>query len=343
MSCWASIHPRNAGFPTNVSARHRDWAVKRVLARDPQVGERRGKTNAVIGKSQQHAQLVIVLLMVRDMSAVRRAIHQAFLPTAGRSRAFVWKYSPINWGRRPRHFHIEPELNLIASGHATFGVGEAVVTVSQGDLLGFPPGQDHVLIEASPDLYLYAIGMEPTFSSDVLRAEPDDAVVPFCLRVAPDEFRRLIGRASAIVDRDGVDQPCAELWEQAHWLGWRCRARPISAMHVLTRRSLSAINRAPDLGLQLLSARLKTADSEISRYFHRDLGMTFARYRTRLRLLRLIRLMDLGGSTLASAAQASGFGSYSQCHRIFQAELGCSPRRFFHAGLREQMQQAYDP
>ena len=286
---------------------------------------------------------MVLYLAIGDMTSFRRAIHQGFLPPRGQSRAFVWKYSPVNWGRRPRHFHIEPELNLIASGHATFGVGEAVITVSQGDLLGFPPAQDHVLLEASPDLYLFAIGMEPTFSSDVLRAEPDGVMLPFRLRLAPDDFRSLVGRASAIVDRDAVDQPCAELWEQAHWLGWRCTTRPITAMHVLTRRSLSAVNRALDLDLQSLSSRLKTANSEISRYFHRDVGMTFAHYRTRLRLLRLIHLMDLGGTTLRSAAQASGFGSYSQCHRIFQAELGCSPRRFFQTGLREHMQQAYDP
>jgi AraC-like DNA-binding protein len=276
------------------------------------------------------------------MSTVRRAIHQAFLPTAGRSRAFVWKYSPVNWGRRPRHFHAEPELNLIASGHATFGIGDAVVTASEGDLLGFPPAQDHVLIEASPDLYLFAIGVEPTFSSDVLRTRPEDVMLPTRLRLAPDDFRSLLKRASAIVDRDGVDELCAELWEQAHWLGRRGSACPVTAMHVLSRRALLAVSSAPDLDLQSLSARLKTADSEISRYFHRDVGMTFAHYRTRLRLLRLIGLMDLGRTTLSSAAEVSGFGSYSQCHRVFQTELGCSPRRFF-AGLREQMQQAYDP
>ncbi len=275
------------------------------------------------------------------MSTVGRAIHQRFLPAPGGSQAFVWKYSPVNWGRRPRHFHVEPEFNLIASGRATFGIGDAVIEVSAGDLLGFPPAQDHVLIAASPDLYLFAIGMAPTLSSDVLRAQPDDVMQPIHVRLAPDDFRALVARASAIVDRDGVEQPCAELWEQAHWLGRRCTARP--AMHVLTRRSLSAVNRAPDLELQALAARLKTAESEISRYFHRDVGMTFARYRTRLRLLRLIGLMEAGGATLGSAAQASGFGSYSQCHRIFQAELGCSPRQFFQAGLREQMQQAYDP
>ncbi len=277
------------------------------------------------------------------MSTVGRAIHQEFLPATGRSRAFVWKYSPVNWGRRPRHFHIEPELNLIASGCATFGIGDAVVTVSEGDLLGFPPAQDHVLLDASPDLYLFAIGMAPMLSSDVLRAERDDVMLPIRLRLPPDEFRSVVGRASAIVDRDQVEQPCAELWEQAHWLRRRCTTRPIPRMHVLTRRSLSAVSRAPDLELHSLAARLKTADSEISRYFHRDVGLTFARYRTRLRLLRLIGLMDAGGTTLSSAARASGFGSYSQCHRIFQAELGCSPRDFFRAGLREQMQRAYDP
>lgn len=276
------------------------------------------------------------------MSIARRAIHQGFLPLGGRSRAFVWKYSPVNWGRRPRHFHIEPELNLVASGHATFGIGDAVVTVSEGDLLGFPPAQDHVLLEASPDLYLFAIGMEPTLSSDVLRAEPDNVMLPIRLHLGHEDFRSLVRRASAIVDQDGVEDPCAELWEQAYWLGGR-RPGTLTGMHVLTRRSLSALNRAPDLALGSLSARLKNADSEISRYFHRDLGVTFARYRTRLRLLRLIHRVDSGGTTLKSAAQASGFGSYSQCHRIFQGELGCSPRDFFHAGLREQMQQAYDP
>jgi len=277
------------------------------------------------------------------MTAVRQAIHQGFLPTQGASRAFVWKYSPVNWGRRPRHFHIEPELNLIASGRATFGIGETIVEVAQGDLLRFPPAQDHALLDASPDLYLFAIGMDPSLSRDVLRADADQVMLPLRLRLADDDFRALVNSASAIVDRGGVDQPCAELWEHAYWLGRRSQAHAATAMHVLTRRALSAVSRNPDLGLEMLSERMRNASSEISRYFHRDVGMTFVHYRTRLRLLRLIRLMDVGGLTLASAADAAGFGSYSQCHRIFQTELGCSPRSFFHSGRRQQMQQAYDP
>jgi AraC-like DNA-binding protein len=277
------------------------------------------------------------------MTAARQAIHQGFLPSHEASRAFVWKYSPVNWGRRPRHFHVEPELNLIASGRATFGVGETVVEVRRGDLLRFPPAQDHVLLEASRDLYLFAIGMDPALSSEVLRTEADQVMLPLRFRLADGDFRALVNRASAIVDRGGVEQPCAELWEQAYWLGSRPQARPATPMHVLTRRALSAVSQAPDLGLDVLSNQMRTAGSEISRYFHRDVGMTFVHFRTRLRLLRLIRLMDGGDMTLSAAADAAGFGSYSQCHRIFQAELGCSPRRFFQAGLRQQMQQAYDP
>jgi AraC-like DNA-binding protein len=93
----------------------------------------------------------------------------------------------------------------------------------------------------------------------------------------------------------------------------------------------------------MLSSQMRTAGSEISRYFHRDLGMTFVHFRTRLRLLRLIHLMDRADIALGVAADAAGFGSYSQCHRVFRAELGCSPQRFFHSGLRQEMQQAYDP
>ena len=297
----------------------------------------------MVAKSAGRHGPVLYILGVRDTIVARRAIHQGFLPTQGQSRAYVWKYSPVNWGRRPRHFHSEPELNLIASGQATFGIGETVVRVSTGDLLGFPPAHDHVLLDASPDLYLFAFGIQPQFSAEILRREADQVMLPLHLHLTQDDFRTLVNRASAIVDREGADQPCAELWGHAQWLGRRCAARPMASMHVLTRRALSAVNQAPDIELRSLATQLRTANSEISRYFHRDVGMSFAHYRTRLRLLRLINLMDGGGTTLGSAAESSGFGSYSQCHRMFQAEFGCSPRRFFHTKLREHMQQAFDP
>jgi len=272
----------------------------------------------------------------------RRALYQAFLPTDGGPRAFVWKYSQPIGGLRPRHFHLEPELNLVVRGRAVFGVGRRILSVGQGELLTFPSGQDHVLLDASPDLYLYAVGLDPAFSAEVLKIE-GGAVLPLHVKLGEPDLAALVDRAAAIVDRHGVDQFAAELWERAHWLGARSGPGARSATHVLTRRALQVLATAPELGLDTLADRLRAHPSEVSRHFHRDLGLTLVRYRMRLRLLHLIRLVDAGERDLMTSAAAAGFGSYSQCHRMFQSELGCAPRQFFFSGLREQMQLAYSP
>lgn len=255
----------------------------------------------------------------------------------------VWKYTPVYWGRRPRHFHAEPEMNLIARGTAVFGIGRATVHASAGDLLSFPSGQDHVILEASPDLYLYAFGLDASYSAQVLAAEQESAALPCHLRLTPSDFEALSARAASIVDREGVDQPGAELWDHAHWLRRKYASGEGHAMHVLTRRALSAVTEAPNLGLALLAKQLRADPSEVSRYFHRDVGIKLVQYRARLRLLRFIALVDGGQDNLLVSAERSGFGSYSQCHRTFQAELGCGPREFLANGQRQLMQAAYDP
>jgi len=272
-----------------------------------------------------------------------RVLFQSFLPTQGRPRAYVWKYSQAIGGRRPRHFHAEPEMNLIVAGSATFGVGDRVVEASAGDLLAFPPGQDHALLVASPDLYLFAAGMEPAFSSEVLSAERESVALPLRVKLETADFAALARRAADVVDRTGIEQRGAELWEHANWLGRRALGAAGRAMHVHTRRTLHIVREEPHLDLDSVARKLRAPASELSRYFHRDMSMTLVRYRTRLRLLRLIQLIDEGARNLMASAAEAGFGSYSQCHRIFQSELGCSPRQFFASGLRGRMQQVYSP
>jgi AraC-like DNA-binding protein/quercetin dioxygenase-like cupin family protein len=266
---------------------------------------------------------------------------QSFLPSTDPARAHVWKFSWEYGGRRPRHFHAEPELNLIVAGSATFGVGTSTLSVKAGELLGFAPGQDHVLLDTSPDLYLFAIGMAPALSAEVLRSMRAPGSTALHVRLTSSDFKALTTRAEGIVDRSGIDQQGAELWEHAHSV-LRSSAQ-YARMHVLTRRSLQLIGEDPELDRDVLAQKLRTNPTTLSRYFHRDLGMTLVQYRTRQRLMRLIDLLDKGKANLASAAKAAGFGSYSQCHRVFAAELGCSPREFFFSDLRERMQMVYEP
>ena len=246
-------------------------------------------------------------------------IYQSF-PMRQRTQAQVWSYSPKY--RRPRHFHAEPELNLIVAGSATFGVGDSTVQVGAGELLSFLPGQNHALLSASPDLELFAIGVGAALSSEVLGAsDPLAAAAPFRVRLVRAELESLIRRITAVVGLDRADQLVAELWQAAHRA--RSSALPSSpARHVLTRRSLAAIERSPDVSRADLSRDSRGCASEISRHFHRDLGLTLVSYRTRVRLLRLIGLVDSRAANLTSAALQVGFGSYSQFHRAFQTTGG---------------------
>jgi AraC-like DNA-binding protein len=269
--------------------------------------------------------------------AARRALHQNFLPP-GNHRAFVWKYSEPIGGRRPRHFHAEPEINLVVRGSATFGIGESVVTASPGELVAFPSAQDHVLLDSSPDLYLFAIGLDPNYSAYVLDSEPS---LPLHVHLTTRELRPVLDRAADLVDRPGADDLGAELWQRIHQLARHATRRLARAPHVLTRRALQMLRANPELALTALASDLRVSATDVSRYFHRDMGITLARYRTRLRLLRFIQRIDSGQAELMTAASNAGFGSYSQCHRAFHAELGCSPRQFFFSGLRDGMQRAY--
>ncbi len=232
-------------------------------------------------------------------------------------------------------------MNLVVSGWAEFGIGERVVRVSKGELVGFPAGQDHVLLASSPDVYLFAIGMHPLLASEVLDGRSGEASVPLHLRLDDGELSSVMRRAELLVDREGVDQSCAELWAQLHWLGQRRPEGRGGALHALTKRALQIVAESPELGLVEVARAARANSTEVSRYFHRDLGMTFVRYRTRLRLLRFIELAGQRGGNLTSASVAAGFGSYSQCHRSFQSQLGCSPRAFALAGVREEMQDVY--
>jgi AraC-like DNA-binding protein len=264
-------------------------------------------------------------------------MHQRFLPP-GNEHAFVWKYSESVGGRRPRHFHAEPELNLVVRGSATFGIGHKIVTVLPGELVAFPSAQDHVLLDSTPDLYLYAIGLDSGYSAQVLPNEPSQ---PFHVRLAESELRPVLERAADIVERTHVGQLAAELWQRVHWLARRANPRSTHATHVLTRRTLQLLGAGPELALTHVAQSLRAHPTEVSRRFHGDMGITLVRYRTRLKLLNFIQLVDFRQGELMAAATIAGFGSYSQCHRAFHAELGCSPREFFLAGLRKDMQSAY--
>lgn len=268
------------------------------------------------------------------------ALFQRF-PMLGRAQAQVWSYLPQY--RRPRHFHAEPELNIVIHGTARFGVGSRCVEVGAGELLGFPAGQDHVMLHGSAELVLLAVGTNAELLSHGAGTR-GSSMPPLHVRPRRHDFDALVRRAQSIAGC-ADEARAVELWEMAEALASHsdsCRSSG-GHSHVLTRRALELVAGDVELSRGALARYARCHPTEMSRHFHRDVGVTLVRYRTRLRILTLIRQIDAGEHNLARAAQLAGFGSYSQCHRAFAQELGHAPSEFFFGSLRATMEQRFEP
>lgn len=239
--------------------------------------------------------------------------------TKGR-RAQVWRYQPQF--RRPRHFHEEPEINVVVKGSGVMGVGERNHRMSAGDLLLFQPGQDHGLLEASDDFQLFVMALRPELADRALGAGA--AAGSSAFRLSPEALPELatkLGELWAIRDDRDHEAQAADLFRKLR------AAMPVEG-HALTRRALRCVIGEPSVSVSSLARRFRTTPSSVSRHYHRDLGVTLTEHRARMRLMRFVRMVD-GGMELTQAALAASFGSYAQFHRAFRRAFGCAPRQYF--------------
>lgn len=214
---------------------------------------------------------------------------------------------------------------MVVRGTARLGVGDAVVTLSAGEGITYEPGVDHALLHASPDLEMFVLALKPGLAAKL-------GARNFRQRHAVEraELARFAERAAALEtvhDHLVVEASLADLFSGVAHSGRRHR--------VTARRALAELQQTPSITAGQLGQRLGVASSVLSREFHGELGMTLVEYRARLRLMQFVRLVD-GGFSLSRAALDADFGSYAQCHRVFQRALGCGPRDYF-AGTRAEI------
>jgi AraC-like DNA-binding protein len=253
------------------------------------------------------------------------ALYQPFPMLRGR-RVQAWRHQPSFL--RPRHFHREPELNLVVRGTARLAVGEGVVGASAGDCLFFAPGQDHQLVDASTDLELFAIALSPELLTRVR------SLACAARRLNEVELSEATARLHAcgqLQDATAVEQALVPLFE----------TQVSPKLRHSTRLGLERLLLEPAVSGSALASHARTSPSELSRHFRRDVGVRFVEYRARLRLMAFIAEVDAGRS-LTQAALDADFGSYAQCHRVFRRALGCSPQQYF-ADRRRAIDEAVAP
>jgi AraC-like DNA-binding protein len=264
-------------------------------------------------------------------------VRQPF-PMAGRRRAQSWRHQPAF--RRPRHFHEEPELNLVAGGCGVLTVGPREIAVQAGTLLWFPPGLDHYLLSASEDFDLFVVGFRPELLEAFWREHATRlSFVRSPQRVADATRRRCCEAfvlAQASCDDLAVER---QLLHVLDMLSQEAGSETKS----LGNRAATLLLSRPELRRDELARLLGSNRGDVSRLFCRDQGMSLSDFRNRLRALELLRLLEAGASNLTQAALEAGFGSYSQCHRVFRALLGLSPRDYVRAELRDGLADQYEP
>lgn len=238
-------------------------------------------------------------------------------------RAQAWRHQPLF--RRPRHFHEEPELNVVVRGRGVLAVGSRQLDVQTGDVVLLQPGQDHALLEESPDFDLFVLALRPELAS---RAGVLEHRRVGKRNLSADTVASLVaslGALGASADGTAVETQLADRFA-ALWSSF-------DAPHVLCRRALDRLWLDAGASETLLASELQTDPSGISRQVRNGLGVRLVEYRARLRLMQFIKGVD-EGRPLTRAALESGFGSYAQCHRVFQRALGCSPSEYF-GGARD--------
>lgn len=216
-------------------------------------------------------------------------------------------------------------------GWARLGVGATERTLGRGDLLFFHPGQDHALLDCSPDLELFVLGLEPALAERVFDARRPPAAQGATLSSEQLELlSRALSGVADVANTDAVESVIASAFQIA--------TTRMAGGRASTRRALDAIMVAPSASLADIARRLRTHPSDLSRNFHRDYWVTPVELRSRVRLMRFVQGVDTGRDLLRASIEA-GFGSYAQCHRVFRRSLGCSPSSYFR-GKRSEMDGA---
>jgi len=253
-------------------------------------------------------------------------------------RAQVWHYQPAF--RRPRHVHQESEVNLVTRGHGVIEVGNRSLQVGSGALLWFAPGIEHYLAKASDDFELITAGFAPELLAAFAR---EHNRVPQFARSAQLlsesrclKLQQVLRPLPLMADPQRGEATAIGLLHELSQL-------PMEHSQRLSGRAATQVLSRPTITREQLASMLGSNKGDVSRVFHRDHGVTLRNYRSTLRVLHFLRRLESRPVNLTRAAFEAGFGSYSQCHRVFRAVLGCSPREYLLESVHDSIVNKFDP
>jgi AraC-like DNA-binding protein len=247
------------------------------------------------------------------------------------------------------HRHAELELNLVVRGRASYLLDERRYELAPGTLTWLFPGQDHVLVDESPDHELWWAVFRPRLVS---RSATTPLARPLLERDPVGQFSRrldavFVPRLDALL-RDLRD---AQMADDALLntglaylltLAWRAflDSEDVVAgagVHPAVEAVARRLRRDPNSGhLDELARAVGLSPPHLSRIFKAQTGVSITRFRNQRRLERFRALYGHGRrNTALAAALEAGFGSYAQFYRVVRTETGRSPSEMRAAPVDE--------
>lgn len=237
---------------------------------------------------------------------------------------------------KPRHFHSQLEFLLLVRGTASVRVGRSLHVVHQGQLVWQLPGVEHAVYETSSDCELRVVQVEPDLCASVARqvegpASFDTGTTPGFASFSG--WARELGMLACgrpVVelserDRDRLLEQCDTTCADSSMTPGEVPTRLRQALSVAwsatlsdhdSRRPLSLAELAscllfddPSLERSAVCRALDVSEGYLSRRFQRELGISFAEQRARMRIARFVTHVSRDRQNYLAAALAAGFGS----------------------------------
>ena len=229
------------------------------------------------------------------------------------------------------HLHENIEIVRLISGTCRVKVSEREYTMESGDAVLIFPYEAHEFTDASADECVVCISLHPARlafygqTSIGLKAESS--------RIASD---RLTDRAKTLFSLLTDSSSGAYRRETDSFLTYALYGELLESCRLISGFGYGddaetvlklCIQHYPDCTFHITDLARQCGHSvrSLSRFFSEQIGVSFPRFITALRLSHAVSLLTQSGVSVTEAALESGFGSVRSFHRAYKEEYGKAP------------------
>jgi len=232
------------------------------------------------------------------------------------------------------HYHSHYEVIYVKQGHSLINIDGCVYPIRSGDLVIALPYQVHHIQDLTPcDSYLFIVpdNICEEFRSVVSQSMP---VSPVLHKV--DQQEDLSRLLKVAIDTLESDQPFSGEMVKGFLiviLGLAFRQMefvPKSKDAADTVRQIVKYcteNFDQPISLERLSDQFYLSRYQISRLFSKNLGMSFPKFLSGIRIMEACRLLRSGAS-ITETALGSGFTTIRSFNRCFLEQTGMTPKAY---------------